>query len=348
MTDTTLNSPEQTLYPYRIWWGVLACILIMGVIIALAPYNDGIVFAVDQGGWWYLWQLPDPSVWTRLSAWGGYALHQLTIWWLIWYAQSSKLKYVQGLHPVNFMALMANAFFIGLHIVQTKVAYDGLAQDVHILTSMGSVVILLVVVLMMENQRRGLVFGKKLPLSQEVVRALRKYHGYYFSWAIIYTFWYHPIETTYGHLLGLFYTFLLMLQGSLFFTRTHTNKWWTMAMEFFVVVHGTMVAYVATMAGESEGGSPGQFLFGFLLVFVITQMHGLGLSKKIRWFIAAVFVALMGFYYFGRWAEMVEVPRVAMIEYPAILVIGLITWMLIRLAVLLRWLIARVAKPVGS
>jgi hypothetical protein len=72
---------------------------------------------------------------------------------------------------------------------------------------------------------RGLFFGNKLPIKQEIIRFARKYHGYFFARATIYTFWYHPIEPTSGHIIGFFYMFLLLLQGSLFFTRIHTNRW---------------------------------------------------------------------------------------------------------------------------
>jgi len=44
--------------------------------------------------------------------------------------------------------------------------------------SQGSVIVLLVWVLLMENSRRGLFFGKKAPIGQEINRAARKYHGY--------------------------------------------------------------------------------------------------------------------------------------------------------------------------
>lgn len=328
VTDNQLVAKN---YPYRIWWGVLACAAIMGFILLLAPYQEGFILPPDQGGAWYYWQLANPTAWTRLAAWTGYVLHQLTIWGLIYYAQSSQLKYVSGLHRVNVLALAANASFIGLHILQTKFSYDGLAQDVSIWSSMGSVVIMLVVILVMENQRRGVAFGKKLPFMKEVVRTLRKYHGYYFSWAIIYTFWYHPIEITYGHLLGTFYTIMLMLQGSLFLTRTHTNKFWTVSMELMVVFHGTMVAYISTLQGDNQGGTPAQFFFGFMAVFVITQMHGLGLSRGIRWFLLALYVGAVALFYHGNWQQMAEVPRVAVIEYAGLIVITAIVWLLMQL-----------------
>jgi hypothetical protein len=150
----------------------------------------------DQGASWYRWKLPDPTVWTRLSAWTGYAAHQLVAWALIFYAQTRVRTYARTLHPVNVAALLANLLFIGLHEVQTQVFYDGLAQDVPIFSSQGSVVLLLIVVLLMENRRRGMFLTYPMPIKAQVVAFARKYHGYLFSWAAIYTFWYHPMLNT--------------------------------------------------------------------------------------------------------------------------------------------------------
>ncbi|MGV2435012.1 MAG UNVERIFIED_CONTAM: hypothetical protein LVT10_09145 [Anaerolineae bacterium] len=121
-----------------------------------------------------------------------------TIWGLIWYAQTYVKKYTDGLHRVNQIALAATAFFVFLHLVQTHIWYDGLAQDVSIFSSQWSVIIMLIWIIIMENQRRGVFFGQKLPFPKRVMRFARKYHGYYFAWAVIYTFWYHPMETTGG------------------------------------------------------------------------------------------------------------------------------------------------------
>ena len=164
---------------------------------------------------------------------------------------------------------------MALHIAQTKLFYDGLAQDVPVMSSQFSVIFMLVFILMMENSRRGLFFGHKLKFLEEPGSFLRKYHGYYFAWAITYTFWFHPIEDTLGHLLGTFYTLMLLLQGSLFFTRAHRDRVWTGFLEVFVLIHGALVAYASF---HSEKWS--MFLFGFLTIFVVTQMHGMGLGKR--------------------------------------------------------------------
>jgi len=233
---------------------------------------------------WYLWQLDEPTFWTRATAWGGYIAHNAIIWFLIWKAQSSKPAYTSKLHRFNVMALATNAFFISFHLLQTQFWYDGLAQDMSEFTSQASVTLVLVAILIMENDRRGLFFSAKAPFMSEAGRAIRKYHGYYFSWAIIYTFWYHPMEITGGHLFGFLYMFLLLLQGSLFYTRMHLNHYWKVVSELSVVAHAVMVAVLA-------GQEWPQFFGGFLGIFVVTQMHGLGLSKTTRWVIGLAYVA---------------------------------------------------------
>ncbi len=92
------------------------------------------------------------------------------------------------------------------------------------------------------NRRRGLFWGKKVPFSKAIIDLIRKYHGYYIAWAVVYTFWYHPMESSIGHLMGFFYMFFLMMQGSLLYTRVHVTPWWTTFLEFFVCIHGTIVA----------------------------------------------------------------------------------------------------------
>lgn len=280
----------------------------------------------DAGASWYYWKLPTPTLWGRVTAWGFYLLHQVTLWGLIYYAQTRVRRYTTGLHLVNWIALGANAFFIFLHLLQTQIWYDGLAQDVSIWSSQASVVVLLVWVLLMENRRRGLFFGKKAPISQEITGFARRYHGYFFAWAAVYTFWYHPMENTPGHLIGFIYMFLLLLQGSLFFTRIHVNRWWTVTQEAMVLVHGALVAVM-----QGNGMWP-MFAFGFAGIFVITQMHGLGLSKLLRWGILAAFVvSTLAVYNMRGWEKLNEVIRIPAIEYLAVFLLAGIFWVGLRL-----------------
>ena len=302
-----------------LWAGVAFSLVFVAIIWLVGKRLDSIALLPDQGAAWYYWKLPAPTWITRATAWGCYLAQQLTIWGLIWYAQKNNLRYTTGLHKVNILALAATAFFILLHFVQTHLWYDGLAQDVSIFSSQGSVILLLVWVLLMENSRRGMFGGKKLPIKQEIIRFARKYHGYIFAWATIYTFWYHPMVNTSAHLIGFLYMFLLMLQGSLFFTRIHVNRWWTVLLELSVVVHGTLVAVM-----QGNGIWP-MFLFGFAGVFVITQMHGLGLKMWQKWLILAVYIVSVTLVYSQRgWAQLNEIVRIPVIEYLAVIVLALL------------------------
>ena len=310
-----------------VWIGIMLSAVFTGVIWWAGQRLHSIALLPDAGAQWYLWQLPQPTFWSRATAWGLYTLHQVALWGVIYYAQTHVKRYAAGLHPVNYVALGLNALFIVLHFVQTHVWYDGLAQDVSIFSSQGSVIVLLVWVLFMENQRRGLFWGKRLPIKTVLIDWARRYHGYVFAWAAVYTFWYHPMETTGGHLIGFFYMFLLMIQGSLFFTRVHVNRWWMVAQEGLVLVHATLVAWVQRGA---TGFWP-MFFFGFLTMFIFTQMHGLGLGRRVRWGLFAAYVASIALVYRWRgWDKLNEVVRIPVIEYLAVLilalVVGLIVW----------------------
>ncbi|WP_434444868.1 hypothetical protein [Lentzea sp. E54] len=314
-------------------WGVVASALLTGLVWLLGQRLHGVVLLPDQGASWYYWKLPDPTFWTRASAWLGYAAHQVVSWGLIYYAQTRVRRYTSGLHRVNVIAFAANGAFIALHALQTQLFYDGLAQDVSIFSSQGSVVLLLVVVLLMENRRRGLVLTWSAPISAQVVGFARRYHGYLFSWAAIYTFWYHPMESSSGHLIGFFYMFLLLVQSSLMFTTAHTNRWWTLTLELLVAVHGTLVA---VMNSGPDGVWP-MFLFGFVAIFVLTQMHGVGLSAAARWWIGGTFVvAALAVYSWRGFGRIDEVVRIPLIEYLLVAVLALLIWAGVRLVSLFR------------
>lgn len=297
--------------------GVAFSVAVTGLIWLLGPRLDAVPLLPDAGASWYEWKLPEPTVWTRISVWGLYLAHQLTLWGLIFWAQVRRPGYGGGLHRVNLIALGANGAFVLLHVLQTHLFYDGLAQDVSIWSSQGAVIVMLVWILLIENPRRGLVFGAKLPMGAELKRFVRRYHGYFFAWAIVYTFWYHPAIATEGHLWGFFYTMLLLVQSSLFFTRAHLNRWWTFALESTVLIHGALVA-----VGQGNDLWP-MFAFGFGGLIVMTQMHGLGLSRAWRGGILALYAGLVTATYARLgWSRLDEIVRIPLIEVLAAAVLA--------------------------
>ncbi|WP_235917124.1 hypothetical protein [Maritimibacter harenae] len=288
-------------------------------IFALGPALSHVEFPPDQGYNWYLWKRPDPDVLSRATAWGGYLAHQVFLWGLIWWAQQNRdrLRDRTTMHPLNWVALGGTAVFAALHAAQTALFYDGLAQDVPVMYSQGSVVLVLVIILLMEAPRRGLFFGVGKGWFAATRPLLVRTHGYYFAWAVTFTYWYHPMETTWGHVLGFLYTFLLFIQASFIFTRVHTNRWWTFALEGTVLIHGVIVALVA-----GQDFWP-MFAFGFAALVVITQMHGLGLTRATRWIIGvAVVGATLAVYSERGWTRLEEVARIPLIDYVLVAVIA--------------------------
>ena len=297
--------------------GVVFSVAYTAVIWLLAGRLADVPHAEDAGASWYYWKLIDPTLASRATAWGFYLLHQVAFWAVILYAQRTigrgTPRYSGSLRLANGLALGVNGFFIALRVVQTHLWYDGLAQDVSIWSSLGSVALMLVWVLLMENPRRGLFFGKKIAFPKRVTSVARRYHGYYFAWATVYTLWYHPTEATSGHLIGFLYMFLLLLQGSLFFTRAHVNRWWTLFLEVSVLAHGTLVAIM-----QGEGMWP-MFAFGFGGIFVITQMHGLSWPRWVRGLVLAAYVAgVLAVYGALGWERLAEVVRIPFIDYAAV------------------------------
>lgn len=259
----------------------------------------------------YPWQTRNPTTMAYVTAWLGYALHNIAAWAVIWTAQRAKPKYESGFRWFNWAMVAVNLGGFALHWIQTQLWYDGLAIAVPEVTSQGSVILMLVFILILEAPRRGLFVGRKIKFQHAFLDVVRRYHGYLFSWALIYTFWYHPMENTFGHLAGFFYMFALLSQSVLLFNRAHLNKWWKFSLEALVLVHGTLVAIY-----QGKGLWP-MFFFGFGAMIVLTQMHGLGLSARLRWALAALFVLGVGLFYgLSRdFARVNEVIRIPFIEY---------------------------------
>lgn len=270
---------------------VALILTILGYLVGLTV-ND-VALLPDQGATWYLWKLPNPTWITRSSAWIGYALHQVALWYVIIKMGQAKLKPTFSLTKFNIQLIVINIVFILFHMLQTMVWYDGLAQDVPVSSSQYSVILMLVLILIMENGRRGLFFGKKVKLPVSGVKTIFNYHGFYISWAVTYTFWFHPLIGTAGHLIGFFYTYLLFIQLSLSGTKYHMNRLWTFLLEITVLFHGTTVAIL------QGTGIWSMFFFGFATMFIVTQMYGLNLSKKWKIGLTTFYGAFAIFVYSG-------------------------------------------------
>jgi hypothetical protein len=301
----------------RFWLGIVISGIFISIIGMLGYRLDNMELLPDQGASWYYWKLPNKEFWPRVTAWSFYFIHQILIWLLIYVAQFGDVK--KRKIRRNQMAFV-NIIFIALHIVQTHIWYDGLAQDVPVMSSQGSVIVMLVLIIIMDSERRGIFFGRKItkfPLlgnSKGIVTFVKRYHGYFVAWAVIYTFWYHPTVATPGHLVGFFYLFLLFIQLSMVYTPVHMNKYWMFTLEVLVLFHGTLVAI-----GQQNNMWP-MFLFGFATMTMVTQIYGLGIPKwllksiQILYLIGVIFV-FGGFTGHRTIGEVHQILWIPIIEY---------------------------------
>lgn len=306
MQNKQIKTPNQYIYI-----GVLTSIALTAVIGLTAANLSGFKIVGPTAPFAYPWRLETPTAVARLTAWGGYILHNLIVWLIIYLAQRERPKFKPTLRWFNWAMLATNLVFVGLHILQTQYFFDGLAQDVPEITALGSVALMLIVIIIFETPRRGLILGKKFKFKEGFVQIARKYHGYFFAWATIYTFWYHPTEGTWGHLMGFLYMFMLFAQGTLIFNRAHLNKWWTFFLEFFVVIHGVAVAVL-----QGNDMWP-MFAFGFGALVILTQMYGLGLNTWTKRGLATGFTLLVVAYYtfLGSIASINEIIRIPVLDY---------------------------------
>ncbi|MBD3185643.1 hypothetical protein GF325_02345 [Candidatus Bathyarchaeota archaeon] len=262
-----------------------------------ARFTGGTGFIEDQGVAWYFWQLPGEfrTPWTRITPWLFYFAHQITVWVLSWRLMHGEHQGMWTNQPrkEHYLILAANAGFCVLHYVQTQLWYDGLAQDVPIWTSQGSVIVMLVLIALIANRWRGYVWGKKLAVGRDAMNGAIKWHGYYIYWALIYTFWFHPMDSSLALFLGFMYMFLLLFQASTPLLKIHLNHRWVIFLEIFVWIHGTVVALESDYIrkASSTGITWPIFFFGFLGMLVFNQIHGLTRSKVVKFTVLGIYIS---------------------------------------------------------
>lgn len=316
---------------FKVWIGLIIFTVVEVILIFYLEPFLRINFPPlnpDTGPSDYYWKLNARDALTMIITWTFYGAHQVSVWLVIIWAHKNyhekKLDEKKLLAYTGMMTLILIGFTL-LHLLQTHLWYDGLAQDVPILTSQGSVIIMLSILLVMQNPKRGLFFGmkeKKL-MRPEVAKTFMKSHQLIFSWALVYTFWFHPMDSSPALLSGFFFMGLLFIQMVLAYTRMHMNKWWVLLVESYVAVHATIVAIAQWVDFDSNPPMWPMFLLGFLAMLVFTYIHGLGLPNWLRWSIVIAYFAFMVFIYipqpFGFGRDVAYLLRLEFLWIPIIL-----------------------------
>ena len=309
MFDGIVSGLNKTKKPaVYIWIASIIFGLLFTLLIWLLGPNLNhfiITFKPFQGGLTYFWKLPVRNFWTMAIVWTFYLSNQLLIWGVIYWASKNlshkRFNPTYDLTKYNVMVIAITVFFVVLHLVQTQLWFDGLAQDTPILSSMGSVIVLLAIVLIIENPIRGIFLGHKVnkPYTARVTGFFRRNHMYIFSWALIYTFWFHPMARDPQLLSGFFYMFLLFTQMSLAYTKVHFDQRWIVTLESWVAIHALIVAFFNTQYFASVDIWP-MFFTGFAFMFVFTYMYALKIKRNTRIFVTALYIAFIIWLYIPK------------------------------------------------
>jgi len=269
----------------------------------------------------YAYRLLNPTAIQYASPWVGYAIHQTLTLFVLYRAFQQQPKYSTKFRDFNWHMLYVQLFGVLLKYVQQILFYNGLSETLPLGFGTGTVFLFLVVVMIMYIPVRGLFFGygQHWKWTQECATFFRLYHGFFIGIFIVNDFWYHPFESTIGHLAGIFNDALLLGQMVLMYTPFHLNKYWCLLMETFVIFHAALIAL-----NRDTPGAVGAFGFAFWFVFIVTQMHGMGWSKLFRWFLGLMFVTTILLVYglrvqgeeYGFKAMVMEVfLRIPVLEY---------------------------------
>jgi hypothetical protein len=330
--ETNPLSQEKSREPYYLLLFGIVFAAVFTLIIWLVgplvqPWIDTLI--EDQGAAWYYWKLPLRNDTTMLIVWTLYLANQLLIWGAIYWASKNLTEYRTKPSPkltrYNYATLIITAVFMGLHLLKTIYLFDGLAQDAPIWTSQGSVIVMLVFVLIIENPRRGIFLGRRAgkPITARVSGFFRRNHSYIISWALVYTFWFHPAVNDPQLISGFFYMFLLFTQMILAYTPVHLDKRWIVTLESYVAIHAVIVAYFNTTLLDSTDMWP-MFFSGFAFMFVFTYMYALNIRKELRYLVTAVYIGFLAWLYlptayggYGRGLEYLM--RLEFIWIPAVL-----------------------------
>ena len=243
-----------------------------------------------------------------------YILHQLAHWAMVYYAQTH-LKCSQKLQPFHYWMAGMNLVFMLLYIVKSYIIPDSvsyrLPKELLTLIVLGLSYWLLIA----KSNSRGLIFGYFVP-KQGIAEVAEKCLPYYFSFAVLFNFWYEPFIDRYM-CLRLVVELIFITQSCLIQTYAYENKYLSILFELMVLPY-LIITFFFPIEPQQ------QLLLAILTlslvcaaVFAISQMHGLNfLTRMIKivitvllisfailfdfiWYQGELVVFITGYYYIG-------------------------------------------------
>ena len=262
---------------------------LLSVPLSMSQYSTRFSMEVHQREW-------VPSA--RPSVMLLYACHQVFHWSMTCYARFF-LKTSRKLQSFHYWMAGVNIFFVLLHLALSHWTHGSIFSAAHHYNNYGvyyptydTEVNLLILwglsywILLAKSGQRGIFFGLSVPFTKPIVLVANELLDFVFSWAVLYTYWRHPLK----EISTLIIELIFVAHSCLIRTTFHKNKYWTMFVEM------VLLFFFFHVLGPNR---PKDTFFGSLnfcmVVFVVTQIHGLNLRLLVKIDIISVCILCIGF-----------------------------------------------------
>lgn len=94
--------------------GIAICFALTIAVYFFGKSLSGIAHLPDTGASWYYWKLPAPSLYAQISAWTLFALHLISVWYLMYKLKKDPLRKAGKMSKYNTLLLITNFIFIAL------------------------------------------------------------------------------------------------------------------------------------------------------------------------------------------------------------------------------------------
>ncbi|KAI9295602.1 hypothetical protein K502DRAFT_348867 [Neoconidiobolus thromboides FSU 785] len=249
----------------------------------------------------YPWQSVTPHSFIRGYLWLGYLSHQLIQFIFIFKLMKlTKFKDKQNnqslINYYNNRMKFINFFFICMKFYLNIKYYDGLAIDLHEIIALFSVTLILIIIVILKSNERGLILSYKpttlswLNFKQFVFQI----HSYLCSFGSILNFWYHPIGCNIAFLIGYYYQLILIYQTSTSFTQQHNSN--LILLELLVILHSTTTSLFQSKMNFQL------FYFGYLCLFLINYSYAECYQKYLGKYWKSILIGMniILFYFVGN------------------------------------------------
>ena len=235
-----------------------------------------------------------------------YLAHQIAVWVIMIKAWKSKNK-LDGKIKFNIIALAINVLFVFAHFFQTAVWRDSISSFVPLWVVHAGLFISLILFIYLQLNQRGLFLGIKIHSGGKLFFFMEKFHMIFFPWIIVFAFWFHPMEGNWILISVFLLLFLLFIQMGMVNTELHVNRYWLALLEVFIAAH--LIIIISQLKKDVWP----VFLFGFLIVFIFTQLHAVKMKMWLRITIVSAAVILAAAIYgrlrgFSRLYEILYIP----------------------------------------